>query len=187
MKITWRESGGPDDRGPAVMVFAPDGKSFKGFWWYAGSETGKPDGTWDGQKTGDVVGACPHWSGSLEGELKRKLETERRASVYGILFDLDSSVIRPESETVLAEVLQVLLSEPDWRLTIEGHTDDTGSEQHNQTLSEQRAASVKAYLVAHGIEERRLTTSGFGESQPVADNATELGRAQNRRVELVRN
>ena len=187
MKITWKESGGPDDHGPAVMVFAPDGKSFKGYWWYGGSEGGSPNGTWDGQKRRDTVDGCPHWTGSLEGELKRKLETEKRATVYGILFDVDSAVIRPESEAILTEVLAVLVDESDWRLTIEGHTDDTGSEQHNQALSQQRAASVKAYLVAHGIDEGRLKTLGFGESQPVADNATELGRAQNRRVELVRN
>jgi outer membrane protein OmpA-like peptidoglycan-associated protein len=77
-------------------------------------------------------------------------------------------------------------NEPGWKLVIEGHTDATGSDAHNQTLSQQRAESVKAYLVKAGVDGGRLKPTGFGESKPVADNATELGRAQNRRVELVR-
>ncbi|MCU0611499.1 MAG: OmpA family protein [Candidatus Eisenbacteria bacterium] len=186
MKITWREHGGADDRGPAVIVFAPDGKSFKGFWWYGGNEAGKPGGVWDGRKASDAVGGCPHWSGSLEVELERKLESEGRARIYGILFDEDSAVIRPESAPVLDEVAHLLLSNMKLKLTIEGHTDDTGPGDHNQTLSEQRAEAVKARLVAYGIDRARLGAVGFGESRPVADNATELGRAQNRRVELVR-
>lgn len=186
MKLTWRESGGPEDMGPAVMVFAPDGKSFRGFWWHAGNDRKAPDGQWDGNKISDSVGGCPHWSGSVGGELKKKLSTQKRARLYGILFDLDSAVIRPESKPVLDEVLEMLRGEASWKLTIEGHTDATGSEAHNLTLSQKRADSVKAYLVKEGIDSGRLNTSGFGETKPVADNATELGRAQNRRVELVR-
>ena len=186
MKITWRENGGENDRGPAVMVFAPDGKSFRGFWWYVGSEKKEPNGSWDGKKISDQVGGCPHWAGSLGGEMKKKLSSEGRVRVYGILFDLDSAVIRAESKPVLDEVLNLLKSEPGWKLTIEGHTDSSGSDSHNQTLSQQRAESVKAFLVKAGIVADRLQTKGFGESKPVADNATELGRAQNRRVELVR-
>jgi len=71
-------------------------------------------------------------------------------------------------------------------LTIEGHTDSSGSDAHNLDLSQRRAESVKASLVAGGIAADRLLTRGFGESKPVADNVTELGRAQNRRVELVK-
>jgi len=186
MKITWRESGGENDRGPAVMVFSPDGTSFHGFWWRTGNEGKEPDGRWDGKKVSSQVGGCPHWSGSLSGELKKKLESDGRARVYGILFDLDSAVIRAESKPVLEEVLNLLRNEPDWKLTIEGHTDSSGSAGHNQTLSLQRADSVKAYLVSGGIAADRLQTAGFGSSKPVADNSTELGRAQNRRVELVR-
>jgi outer membrane protein OmpA-like peptidoglycan-associated protein len=186
MKITWQEAGGPYDKGPAVMVFSEDGQSFRGFWWHGYNATKAPDGTWDGNKISDDVGGCPHWSGSVGGELKKKLITESRARLYGILFDHDSDVIRPESKPVLDEVLDVLKGEPEWHLTIEGHTDATGSDAYNQTLSEKRAASVAAYLVTGGIEAARLKTAGFGESKPVADNDTELGRAQNRRVELVR-
>jgi outer membrane protein OmpA-like peptidoglycan-associated protein len=186
MKITWQESGGPDDRGPAVMVFAADGKSFRGYWWHLGNEKKAPDGEWEGKKLSNAVGGCPHWSGSLGGEVKKKLLSEGRARVYGILFDTDSAVIRPESKPVLEEVLGVLKDESGWKVTIEGHTDSTGNDSHNLTLSQQRADSVKAYLVAGGIDGTRLKTKGFGAGKPIADNASELGRAQNRRVELVR-
>lgn len=186
MKITWREGGGQDDRGPAVMVFAPDGKSFRGYWWHQRDAKSAPNGSWDGKKVSAEVGGCPHWSGSLGGEVKKKLLSEGRARVYGILFDLDSATIRPESKPVLDDVLGVLKGEPGWKVTIEGHTDSSGGDAHNLELSQKRAESVKAYLVAGGIDAGRLGTKGFGESKPVADNATELGRAQNRRVELVR-
>ncbi len=186
MKLTWRESGGPNDRGPAVMVFAPDGKTFRGFWWCLGKEKDAPKGSWDGKKVSTQVGGCPHWSGSVGGELKKQLSAKKRARLYGILFDTNSSVIKSESKPVLDQVIDLLRTEPDWKLTIEGHTDAVGSDEHNLTLSQQRADSVKASLVSGGVDESRLKTSGFGESKPVADNDTELGRAQNRRVELVR-
>lgn len=186
MKIAWQEGGGPNDRGPAVLVFSPDGKSFRGFWWNQANSQNAPDGSWEGQKISTEVGSCPHWSGSVGGELKKKLSSEKRARLYGILFDFNSAVIRAESKPVLDEVLNLLASEADWQLTIEGHTDALGADTRNQTLSQQRAEAVKAYLVAGGVAATRLKTTGFGESKPVADNGTELGRAQNRRVELVR-
>ena len=183
MKITWREG---EKSGPAVMIFNPDGKSFRGYWWSKGQEKKLPSGNWDGSKASSQIGGCPHWSGSLGGELKKQLASEGRARVYGILFDLNSANIKGESKPVLEEVLGLLQSEPSWKLTIEGHTDSTGSSDYNQKLSLQRADAVKAYLVAAGIEVGRLQTKGFGSAKPVADNASELGRAQNRRVELVR-
>ncbi len=183
MKITWREG---ENSGPAVMIFSPDGKSFRGYWWRKGQEKEAPAGNWNGSKISSQIGGCPHWSGSLGGEMKKKLLSEGRARVYGILFDLDSANIRSESKPVLDEVLGVLKEEPGWKVAIEGHTDSTGGDSHNQELSQKRAESVKAYLVAGGIDASRLQPKGFGESKPVADNATELGRAQNRRVELVR-
>jgi outer membrane protein OmpA-like peptidoglycan-associated protein len=183
MKITWREG---EISGPAVMVFSPDGKGFRGFWWRQGQEKEVPSGKWDGSKSSSQVGGCPHWSGSLGGELKKQLSGEGRARVYGILFDLNSATIKAESRPVLEEVLNLLKSEPGWKLTIEGHTDSSGSADFNQKLSLQRAEAVKAFLVVAGIETGSLQSKGFGSSKPVADNASELGRAQNRRVELVR-
>lgn len=187
MKITWFEKEDRSERGPAVMVFTPDGKAFRGFWWRSGNEAKLPDGEWNGTKKSAAVGGCPHWSGSVSGELTKTLSATGRARIYGILFDLDSATIRPESKPVLDEVVASLKAEPTWQLTIEGHTDSTGAAEHNRVLSQQRAESVKAYLGAAGIDPARLQTAGFGATQPVADNSTELGRSQNRRVELVRN
>jgi OOP family OmpA-OmpF porin len=118
--------------------------------------------------------------------LAAEIEKAGRVAVYGIHFDTGKATIRPESEPVLNELVKLMTAHPDWRFRIEGHTDSTGSKAANQTLSAQRAASVAAWLTAHGIDQSRLITQGFGDSQPVADNATEEGRAKNRRVELVK-
>jgi outer membrane protein OmpA-like peptidoglycan-associated protein len=184
MKITWREK---ENRGPAVMVFSTDGKKFQGYFWHAGKENREPGGRWDGEKVDAKVGGCPHWSGSLGGEMEKKLKKDGRVSVYGILFDLNSAVIRPESKPVLDEMVAMLKAEAAWKLTIEGHTDSSGGDTVNQPLSSKRAESVKTYLITAGIGADRLQTKGLGSSKPVADNGTELGRTQNRRVELVRN
>ena len=80
----------------------------------------------------------------------------------------------------------LLNGQPDWKMKIEGHTDSTGTIAGNQTLSQQRAAAVVAWLVKDGIAASRLSAVGLGESKPIADNGTDDGRARNRRVELVR-
>jgi len=185
-KLTWDQKGN-GKRGPAVFVFSPDGKSFRGYWWQNTDQGRKVDGDWKGERSSAEVGSCPHWSGSVGGELQKELAAKGRAVLHGILFDTDSATIRAESFATLDEVARVLASEKSWSLTIEGHTDATGTAAHNQTLSGRRAASVKDYLVGKGATAARLATVGFGQTKPVADNATELGRAQNRRVELVRN
>jgi OOP family OmpA-OmpF porin len=184
MKMTWVQSA---SRGPAVFVFAPDGKSFRGYWWHDTDKGRAIDGDWNGSRASDQVGSCPHWSGSVSGELRKDLAATGRARLYGILFDTDSSRLRSESLPTLDEVVRLLTAEAAWKITIEGHTDSVGTPAHNQTLSEQRALSVRGYLISKGIAATRLTSVGFGLTKPVADNATELGRAQNRRVELVRN
>jgi outer membrane protein OmpA-like peptidoglycan-associated protein len=169
-----------------VFVFAPDIKSFQGSWWYDSDKGRKVDGGWNGKRISEETGSCPHWSGSVGGELQKDLATKGRARLYGILFDTDSARIRSESFATLDEVVRVLSTEKSWSLTIEGHTDSTGTALHNRTLSEQRANSVREYLVGKSVAAGRLSTVGFGQANPVADNATELGRAQNRRVELVK-
>lgn len=102
----------------------------------------------------------------------------------GINFDFDKSNIKPEAEPVLDAAAEVLKENPDVRVRVGGHTDSVGADAYNQGLSERRANSVRDYLVSHGIDASRLTAVGFGESQPVADNGTADGRAQNRRVTL---
>ena len=101
-------------------------------------------------------------------------------------FDTDKASIRPESMPTVTEVATLLQQNPTLRLAVQGNTDNAGTPAHNQQLSEARAAAVVAALVRAGIGAARLQTAGFGQSQPLADNATEAGRAQNRRVELVK-
>jgi outer membrane protein OmpA-like peptidoglycan-associated protein len=102
-----------------------------------------------------------------------------------VQFEEDSAVLVDRSKKLLDEVVQALTDHPEVkRIVIEGHTDSLASPKHNQKLSEQRVASVKAYLVGKGIDDKRLKTKGFGETKPIADNKTEEGRAQNRRVDF---
>jgi len=182
LKFTWIEG---ESKGPAIMVVSADGKKLVGLWWHE-NQSGAPAGVWNGEKLSDKVGSCPHWAGGAAQQLTKDLEEFGRARVYGINFDTDSAVIREESKQTLERIASVLKNKPDWKMTIEGHTDSTGSAAHNQTLSEQRARSVTDFLTAAGIPATRLKAAGFGSSKPVAGNETELGRAQNRRVELVR-
>ncbi|HYP53259.1 MAG TPA: OmpA family protein [Pyrinomonadaceae bacterium] len=121
-----------------------------------------------------------------ESEITKDLEEMGRARVYGINFDTGSDVIKPDSRPVLDKVVGALRQRPEWKLTIEGHTDSTASAAFNQQLSERRSLAVKNYLQANGIEASRLSTVGYGASKPISDNNTDLGRQLNRRVELIR-
>ena len=101
-----------------------------------------------------------------------------------VTFETNQSAIRPNFYPVLNSVSLVLKEYSKTIIEVSGHTDSTGSDALNQTLSEQRATSVGSYLLAQGIDQRRLVTQGFGKRNPVADNATAEGRQANRRVEL---
>jgi outer membrane protein OmpA-like peptidoglycan-associated protein len=102
----------------------------------------------------------------------------------GILFDVNSSALKPASKTNLTNLSKVLNKYADTNILIEGHTDNTGSADYNQTLSENRAGSVANYLKVQNVLGNRISTMGYGETQPVADNNTTAGKAQNRRVEV---
>jgi len=107
------------------------------------------------------------------------------ASMPDILFETGSYILRPTARERLAKVAGILLAYPDLRVEIDGHTDSVGSEAYNQQLSERRAASVRDYLAQQGIPTTALVARGFGKTQPIASNATAMGRQRNRRVELV--
>lgn len=107
-----------------------------------------------------------------------------RIVLRGVNFDFDKAEIRPDAAVILDEAIRILADRPAVKLQVAGHTDWTGTDAYNQTLSERRAGSVQAYLVKSGIGGDRLTAVGHGESQPVASNETSEGRALNRRVEL---
>lgn len=101
------------------------------------------------------------------------------------LFDFDSDVLKSENYSGLDIVAKFLRDNPNVSVTVEGHTDNVGSEKYNQGLSERRARTVANYLVNRGARKSQVSTKGFGYSRPVADNDTSEGRAQNRRTDLV--
>jgi outer membrane protein OmpA-like peptidoglycan-associated protein len=116
------------------------------------------------------------------------LTASGRVATQGILFDISSDKIRGESTPTLKQIGDMLTQHPELNITIEGHTDNTGTVAGNQTLSEKRAASVRQYLIdTYKIDPTRLKSAGFGSSKPAASNDTQEGRQNNRRVELVKN
>ena len=102
-----------------------------------------------------------------------------------VLFDFNKYTLKPEAREKLAKVSGILLAYPDLKLQVEGYTDNIGSDEYNQKLSEQRADGVRDYLVVQSVSDANVTATGYGKNTPVADNSTNGGRAQNRRVELV--
>jgi outer membrane protein OmpA-like peptidoglycan-associated protein len=108
----------------------------------------------------------------------------KRIVLRGVHFDFNQSTLRPDSRPVLDEAVETLQKNPDVRIVVEGHTDSIGSDQFNQALSVRRAEAVYRYLVNSGVAPERMQVVGYGKSRPVATNATTVGRAQNRRVEL---
>lgn len=102
----------------------------------------------------------------------------------GLLYDFDSDVVRPEARTNLSELAKSLDKYDGSDLLIVGHTDQVGSSEYNQTLSEKRGTAAANYLVSQGVSRSRVTTLGRGEKEPIASNETEAGRQQNRRIEV---
>ena len=126
----------------------------------------------------------------LREQLSVILETRETArglivNVSDVLFDTAKATLKPGAREKLARVAGILASHPDLKIEVEGHTDSVGGDDYNQRLSERRAESVRSYLVEQKIPPTALDAEGFGESRPVATNATPAGRQQNRRVELV--
>jgi outer membrane protein OmpA-like peptidoglycan-associated protein len=108
-------------------------------------------------------------------------------SMSDVLFDTASYTLKPGAREMLAKISGILLAHPGLNLQVEGHTDSVGSDEYNQQLSEQRAQSVRDFLVGQGVPADTVTSRGFGKTQPVATNDTAEGRQRNRRVELVVN
>ena len=102
----------------------------------------------------------------------------------GILYPVNSAELQSNAKTEIAQLATTLKKYPDTNILIEGHTDNTGTRQINQPLSERRAQSVADYLAMNGVDRSRMTTMGYADDQPVADNSTAEGRRQNRRVEI---
>ena len=106
-------------------------------------------------------------------------------TLHGPQFDFNESVLKPDGKRMVDEAVHVMKAQPALRVSVEGHTDSVGSDAYNQKLSERRAATVRDYMVAQGIDAGRIGVKGWGKTKPVADNATAEGRAENRRVEII--
>jgi outer membrane protein OmpA-like peptidoglycan-associated protein len=150
---------------------------------------GCPDS--DGDGVADDLDVCPAVPGDKDNrgcprykqvvaKYDEKLEISQK-----VFFAFDKAVILPKSFDLLDEVARVLSDAPGIKVRIEGHTDATGQEKHNQELSENRALAVRDYLIDKGVEPKRLDARGFGSSEPLDSNTSADGREKNRRVEFV--
>ncbi|MBT1711525.1 OmpA family protein [Fulvivirgaceae bacterium PWU5] len=150
-------------------------------------EVGCPADT-DGDGVTDNLDACPtsKGEGSVNGcpEIKEEVKKRLNFATRGIAFENGKAVLKPSSFPMLNEVVSILEEYKDYKLKMGGHTDASGSNATNLTLSQARVESVKAYLVSKGVSEDRIEAVGYGEEQPIATNGTAAGRAQNRRVAL---
>jgi len=126
----------------------------------------------------------------LKAQLNAVLQTTETArglivNMSDVLFDFNKYTLKPEAREKLAKVSGILVAYPGLKVQVEGYTDSIGSDEYNLKLSEERADGVRDYLVAQSVSDQSVTAKGFGKSDPIADNSTDSGRAQNRRVELV--
>ena len=112
------------------------------------------------------------------------LDAQGFVDIYGINFDIGKYKVKPESYQVIEQITNYLKEHPQVKIVIEGHTDNTGNDASNLTLSDKRAMSIKAEIVKRGIDPSRMETKGYGSSKPIADNKTADGRTQNRRVTI---
>lgn len=131
---------------------------------------------------------CPYAAGPTSNNgcpvVKQSVKKLFEKALTGIQFESGKDVIKKQSFSILNDVVKILKENPDYRLAISGHTDNTGDAAKNMELSKARAAAVKKYLTDNGIDFKRLSSEGYGDTKPVADNNTAAGRAKNRRVEF---
>ena len=113
-----------------------------------------------------------------------KIKSGRSVVINNVFFDTDKSMLKPESNAELQVLAQFLRDNADVRIEIGGHTDNTGSEERNLELSQNRAKAVYDFLISSGINSSRLSYKGYASSKPIADNDTDEGRSKNRRTEF---
>jgi len=149
---------------------------------------GCPNDT-DRDSVPDYMDDCPKLPGEITNkgcpEVKKEVRTLFQKALQGIQFETGKDLIRKSSFTILNQIAGVLMANPSYLIEVRGHTDNVGKTLSNQSLSERRALSVRTYLIEKGVDAKRITSNGFGDTQPVASNKTAAGRKQNRRVEFV--
>lgn len=142
----------------------------------------------DGDGVNDEEDKCPNEAGPASNfgcpVINVKVVEKVNKAAQNIFFTSSSSKLLPKSYKSLKDVVQILKDNPTYKIDVDGYTDNTGNADKNQILSEKRAGAVKAYLVKNGIEESKITVTGHGINDPIADNKTVAGRAKNRRVEM---
>ena len=143
----------------------------------AGADDADEDGV------SDSVDRCPGTGADIVVD-SEGCAIKQTFSLEGVKFDFNAATLTPNAEIVLQDVIDTLAGQPSMTVQVAGHTDSKGLAAYNVRLSEERAVSVKEFLVENGIDAGRLTAIGYGESQPIADNGTEDGREANRRVEF---
>lgn len=188
----WVEEG-QNGIGHAVLVVNEEGNRLNGIWGFG--DDLKKYGIWVFRKKNDEPSLCYQKNTTAENKeneeavnierMKTEIQEKGKIIVYGINFETNSATLKEESFNKLDEIFRLLEINKNMKLKIDGHTDNIGSNASNLKLSLNRAESVKKYLVNKGINDQRLIAAGKGEEVPIADNETQLGRAANRRVELL--
>ena len=142
----------------------------------------------DGDGVLDKDDQCPDVAGTVANmgcpEVTEEVQKELNEYAKTILFDTGKSSLNPASTKVFVDIIRILNEYPNAKFSVEGHTDSVGSEKLNQKLSEERANSVRDFLIEEGIDSSKLTAIGYGESKPIASNKTRSGRTENRRTEI---
>lgn len=142
----------------------------------------------DGDGVEDKLDQCPNTPGTKNyygcPEVEKEVADVMDLAIKGVLFNSGSADIKKESLSVLDQVVTVLSGHLNYKLNVNGHTDNLGDAAENLALSQDRAASVKKYLVSKGLAESRIVATGYGDTKPIADNATAEGKGKNRRVEF---
>ena len=138
----------------------------------------------DGDGVLDRNDRCPDTLPGAEVDSEGCVVKAQTVTLENIRFEFNSARLTPSAEVALDRVVQALRSQPNSQVEVAGHTDSRGNDSYNMRLSRQRAESVRGYLVRGGINANRISAQGYGETQPVASNDTDAGRAQNRRVEM---
>jgi len=139
----------------------------------------------------DYLDECPHAAGPKENNgcpiIKKEIRSLLKKAMQGIQFETGKAIIRKSSYATLDKIAKVFIENTNYIIEVQGHSDNTGSDERNLELSQQRADAVMEYLVKAGVPQERMTAVGYGPQHPIADNATAYGRALNRRVEFIIN